>query len=208
MPPAHRPDSRATRNSRFPATPDNFRFTDREKREFQRAYYAGVTFMDTQVGKLLGALDRLKLWENTIVIFIGDHGYHLGERGWWNKSTLFELSARALLLVWAPPMKSPGKSCTRLVEFVDIYQTVTGLCGLKAPAGLEGTSFGHWSTTPRGRGRRRRSRRCSAASAWPHDAHGAVALHRVGRWQGRRGTVRPSNRPAGAPQPRRGRRAG
>ncbi|HYT90718.1 MAG TPA: sulfatase [Gemmataceae bacterium] len=125
----------------IPGGAKQFPFTDREKREFQRAYYAGVTFMDAQVGKVLDALDRLKLWDNTIVIFIGDHGYHLGERGWWNKSTLFELSARAPLLVWAPPMKAPGKSCARLVEFVDIYQTVTDLCGLKAPAGLEGLSF-------------------------------------------------------------------
>src|SRR5262249_21754541 len=125
----------------IPGGAKQFPFTDREKREFQRAYYAGVTFMDTQVGKLLDALDRLKLWDNTIVIFIGDHGYHLGERGWWNKNTLFELSTRAPLLVWAPPMKAPGKSCSRLVEFVDIYQTVTELCGLKASAGLEGLSF-------------------------------------------------------------------
>jgi uncharacterized sulfatase len=118
-----------------------FAFADREKREFRRAYYAGVTFMDAQVGKLLDTLDRLRLWENTIVIFLGDHGYHLGERGWWNKSTLFELSARAPLLVYAPPMRAPGKSCARIVEFVDLYPTVTDLCRLKAPAALEGLSF-------------------------------------------------------------------
>jgi uncharacterized sulfatase len=116
-------------------------FTDREKKEFMRAYYAGVTFMDAQVGRLLAELDRLGLWDNTIVIFVGDHGYHLGERGWWNKNTLFELSARAPMLVWAPPMKAPGQSSTRLVEFVDIYPTLTQLCRLPAPKNLEGLSF-------------------------------------------------------------------
>jgi uncharacterized sulfatase len=126
-----------------PAVPNTskFAFTDREKREFLRAYYAGVTFMDAQVGRLLDALDRLNLWENTIVIFLSDHGYHLGERGWWNKNTLFELSARAPLIVCAPPMKARGQGSSRLVEYVDIYPTVTELCGLKAPPGLEGVSF-------------------------------------------------------------------
>ncbi|MHC4752748.1 MAG: sulfatase-like hydrolase/transferase, partial [Planctomycetota bacterium] len=80
------------------------RFTDRERREFMRAYYAGISFMDAQVGKIMAALDRLKLWHNTTVVFLSDHGYHLGERGWWNKNTLFELSARAPLIVVAPEM--------------------------------------------------------------------------------------------------------
>jgi iduronate 2-sulfatase len=117
------------------------RFTDRERREFMRAYYAGTSFMDAQVGKVLDGLDRLKLAENTAVVFFGDHGYHLGERGWWNKNTLFELSARAPLIVRLPGMKAPGKSCARLVEFVDIYPTLADLCSLPAPSNLEGRSF-------------------------------------------------------------------
>ncbi len=67
-------------------------FTDTERQEFQRAYYAGVSFMDAQVGRLMDTFDRLKLWDNTLVIFIGDHGYHHNERNWWSKSTLFERS--------------------------------------------------------------------------------------------------------------------
>jgi uncharacterized sulfatase len=117
------------------------RFTDRDKREFMRSYYAGISFMDAQVGKLMNAMDKLKLWDNTIVVFFGDHGYHLGERNWWNKSTVFELSARAPLIVIAPPMKAKGRNCERLVEFVDIYPTLTALCGLPAPSNLEGVSF-------------------------------------------------------------------
>jgi len=117
------------------------RFTDQERREFMRAYYAGVSFTDAQVGKVLDALDRLKLADSTIVVFFGDHGYHLGERGWWNKNTLFELSARAPLIVAAPRAKARGQSSARLVEFVDIYPTLVELSGLPAPAHLEGRSF-------------------------------------------------------------------
>jgi iduronate 2-sulfatase len=117
------------------------RFTDRERREFMRAYYAGISFMDAQLGKIIAALDRLELWHNTIVVFFGDHGYHLGERGWWNKNTVFELSARAPLIAVTPQMKRKGKSCSQIIEFVDIYPTLADLCGLSAPANLEGTSF-------------------------------------------------------------------
>ncbi|MGB2865684.1 MAG: sulfatase [Sedimentisphaerales bacterium] len=117
------------------------RFTDRERREFMRAYYAGVSFMDAQLGKIMAALDRLGLWQNTTVVFFSDHGYHLGERGWWNKNTLFELSARAPLIVTTPEMKTKGTSCSRIVEFVDIYPTLADLHGLAAPGNLEGKSF-------------------------------------------------------------------
>ena len=64
-------------------------FTDTDRQEFQRAYYAGVSFMDAQVGRLMDTLDRLKLWDNTLVIFIGDHGYHHNERNWWSKCHAF-----------------------------------------------------------------------------------------------------------------------
>jgi iduronate 2-sulfatase len=117
------------------------KFTDRERREFKRAYYAGTSFMDAQLGKVLDALDRLGLWDRTIIVMLGDHGYHLGERGWWNKNTLFELSARAPLVVRAPGMKAAGRPCKRLVEFVDVYPTVAELAGLTPPGNLEGRSF-------------------------------------------------------------------
>ena len=77
-------------------------FSDDDRRSFMQAYLAGVSFMDAQVGRLLDAVDRLKLADNTIIVFLGDHGYHLGERGWWNKSTLFDRSCRAPLLIVAP----------------------------------------------------------------------------------------------------------
>jgi uncharacterized sulfatase len=124
------------------------RFTDRERREFMRAYYAGISFMDAQLGKIMAAMDRLGLWQNTTVVFFGDHGYHLGERGWWNKNTLFELSARAPLIVVTPEMEKRGAHCSGIVEFVDYYPTLADLHNLPAPSHLAGTSFKHLLNDP------------------------------------------------------------
>jgi uncharacterized sulfatase len=116
------------------------KFSDDDRLDFFRAYLAGVSFMDAQVGRLLDALDRLQLWDNTLVLFLGDHGYHLGERGWWNKATLFDRSCRAPLLIAAPGAKA-GQVCRSPVEFVDLYPTVVDYCGLKAPHALAGRSL-------------------------------------------------------------------
>lgn len=126
---------------------DFAKFTDDDRVDFFRAYLAGVSFMDAQVGRLLETLDRLQLWDNTLVIFLGDHGYHLGERGWWNKDTLFDRSCRAPLLVAAPGVKG-GQTCRSPVEFIDLYPTVADFCGVKAPDGLAGRSLRPVLTDP------------------------------------------------------------
>jgi uncharacterized sulfatase len=123
------------------------KFTDRERREFLRAYLAGTSFMDAQLGKVLDVLDEMDLWKKTIVVFLGDHGYHHGERGWWNKNTLFERSARAPLLIAAPGKKG-GQSTQSLVEFIDILPTLADLCGIPAPGNLPGVSLRPWLDNP------------------------------------------------------------
>ena len=111
-------------------------------RKALQAYYACVSFVDAQVGRMLDALDRLGLAENTIVVFWSDHGYHLGEHGGvWQKRTLFEQASRAPLIIRNPGSKGNGQPCRRIVEFVDIYPTIVDVAGLRMPDGLEGKSL-------------------------------------------------------------------
>ena len=119
--------------------PPNWDVPEQGLRESIRAYYASISFLDAQVGRVLEALERLKLAGNTIVVFASDHGYHLGERGQWMKMSLFERSARNPLIV-AGPRVARGIS-TRIVELVDVYPTLGELAGLSLPAGLQGRSL-------------------------------------------------------------------
>jgi len=117
-------------------------FTERDKKEFLRAYLACITFTDTQIGKVLQALQSSSHSDDTIIVFISDHGYHLGQRNWWNKNTLYEHTSRAPLLVYTPAMRAKGTSCSSIIEFVDIYPTLIELCGVPAPSQkLDGRSF-------------------------------------------------------------------
>lgn len=119
--------------------PPNYGMDTEEIRRARQAYYASVSYMDQQVGRVLAALDRYGLAENTIVVFLGDHGYHLGEHGFWLKHSLFEESTRTPLIVAAPRVK-PGVA-RGLVEFIDIYPTLLELTGTPPNPHLEGRSF-------------------------------------------------------------------
>ena len=107
--------------------------TDAQRREALQAYYGATTFMDSQVGRVVDALDRLKLADKTVIVFISDHGYHLGEHGLWQKMSLFENSARVPLVIVDPRAKGNGKVSSRTVELVDLHATLTDLCGIAAP---------------------------------------------------------------------------
>lgn len=127
------------------------RMTDLERKKAILAYHAATSFMDAQVGVLLDALDRKKLWDNTVVLLFGDHGWHLNEHlGLWRKMTVFEEAARAPLIV-AAPGKRRGESCPRLVEWVDIYPTLAGLCGLPMKPGLDGEDMTRLLANPQQR---------------------------------------------------------
>ena len=87
-------------------------------------YYACVTYVDAQIGRLLQALDRLKLREKTVIVLWGDHGWKLGEHGLWGKHTPFEWDCRAPLIISAPHLSAAGQRTRALVEFVDLYPTL------------------------------------------------------------------------------------
>ena len=110
-------------------------------RQLKHGYYASISYMDAQVGKVLDELDRLDLRKNTIVILWGDHGWKLGEHDAWCKHSTTENDTNTALLLSVPGMKNAGSKSKSIVEFVDIYPTLAELAGLPLPSHLEGLSF-------------------------------------------------------------------
>ncbi len=110
-------------------------------KELIRAYRASVSYIDAQVGVLLDALDRNGLAENTVVVLWGDHGYHLGDLGLWNKHSNFEAATHTPLIVRAPGLRNVGRKTKALNEAVDIYPSLCDICGVPRPPGLEGSSW-------------------------------------------------------------------
>ena len=109
--------------------------TDDLRRQALQAYYASISFMDAQVGRVVDALDRLGLAQNTIIVFTSDHGYHMGEHGLWKKQSIFEESARVPLLMVAPGVSQRGAVVKTPVSHVDLYPTLTALAGDPRDAG-------------------------------------------------------------------------
>lgn len=107
---------------------------DQKTRDTRRAYMAAVSFMDAQLGVLLGALRELDLEPNTAVLFHGDHGWHLGEHGMWRKMTNFELATRVPLVIHVPWLPAAqGQRTSQLVELIDILPTLSELGGVQMP---------------------------------------------------------------------------
>jgi iduronate 2-sulfatase len=112
-----------------------------DARRLKHGYYASVSYVDAQVGRLLDTLEELGISDNTIVVLWGDHGWKLGEHRSWAKMTNYEIDTRAPLIVRAPDDRGRGARIDALVEFVDIYPTLSELAGLTAPDHLQGASL-------------------------------------------------------------------
>ena len=120
-------------------------------RQAIQAYYASITFADAQLGRILDALDELGLSENTIVLLTSDHGYHMGEHGHWQKSTLFENATRVPLIIAGPGVLAAGSATDCPTEMVDFYPTLAELAGLETPSYLSGVSLVPVLTNPQAR---------------------------------------------------------
>ena len=165
------------------------------------SYYAAASFTDALVGRVISTLERLKLRDNTVVMLVADHGWHLGEKGMWSKMTLFEPATRVPLFMSAPGM-TKDKACRPHVESLDIYSTLTDICGLKVPSQLEGRSLKPLLQNP--------------AAPWDRPAYSFITkgqikgatvrteripLHRMEPGRTGPGAVRLRHRSHGEPQP-------
>lgn len=120
--------------------PLNDNKSEEQQRKAIQAYYACISFIDEQIGKLLDGLEEFDLLDNTIIVFWSDHGYNLGEHGQWQKQTLFEKTAKQPLIIAAPGFNN-GTKTDAIVQLVDIYPTLAELSGLDAPNDLDGHSL-------------------------------------------------------------------
>ncbi|MDE0084694.1 MAG: sulfatase-like hydrolase/transferase [Candidatus Poribacteria bacterium] len=116
-------------------------FSDEKTVELTLAYAANISYIDALIGRVLAHLDMLSLTEKTVIVFWGDHGFHLGEHGLWRKNTLFEDSVRSPLIVSIPGQTHRNVNTDALVELVDIYPTLCDACQLPIPTELEGISM-------------------------------------------------------------------
>lgn len=112
-------------------------------RTLMHGYLACTSYIDAQVGKMIAALEEAGVRDNTIIIFWGDHGWHLGDMGIWGKATNYEIAARVPMMIWTPDMpdENRGKTTDALVELVDMYPTLCELAGIDIPSHVEGHSF-------------------------------------------------------------------
>lgn len=121
--------------------PDDYGLSEKDLKDCFRAYYASISFMDAQLGRLLDSVEQLGLADNTLIVFWSDHGFLLGEHGQWMKQLLFEPSPRTPLIIYDPAARGNGRMCGRTVELLDLFPTLADLAGLKPPENLEGISL-------------------------------------------------------------------
>lgn len=132
----------------YPGTPKENPIPADFAKKLRHGYNACISFTDAQVGRLLDALDREGLADNTVIVLWGDHGWQLGDHGLWHKHTNFELAARSPLLIALPKSATTGRHCSAPVEFVDVYPTLAEACGLPIPQGLAGRSLRPYLDNP------------------------------------------------------------
>ncbi|MGQ0634876.1 MAG: sulfatase-like hydrolase/transferase [Planctomycetaceae bacterium] len=142
--------------------PEEEQLTDARRREIIQAYHASTSFMDAQLGRVLDALERLQLADKTVVVFLSDHGYQLGEHLLWQKRALFEHAVRVPLVI-AAPGRAAGKVCSRPVELVDLSPTLADLCGVAPPDKQDGKSLRPLLDDPQ--------------APWDRPAYSQVAMH-------------------------------
>ncbi|GAB5405840.1 MAG: sulfatase [Aureliella sp.] len=127
-----------------PDKTDPRKISDAVARELIHGYYASMSYVDAQIGKVIEELDRLELADNTIIVLWGDHGFHLGDLGIWTKHTNYEQANRIPILITAPGVTKAGSSTKQLAESVDIFPTLAELAGLpvpKPPQPIDGVSL-------------------------------------------------------------------
>ncbi|MFN3165472.1 MAG: sulfatase [Phycisphaeraceae bacterium] len=117
------------------------RMDRRDKLEAMRAWYAGISFMDEQLGRVLAHARQIGALDHTVVVFMSDHGYLVGEKGYWNKGVLYDRSCRAPLLIATPGMDHAGQTAKGIVELIDLFPTLVELCGLPGFNELDGRSL-------------------------------------------------------------------
>lgn len=119
-------------------------------KEAVQAYLAAISYADAMIGRLIDALEKSEYAENTVIVFWGDHGWHLGEKSHWRKFALWEEATRAPLIWVAPGVTASDSVCERTVDFLTIYPTLTELCGIPTPKHVEGKSIVPLLKNPKG----------------------------------------------------------
>lgn len=116
-------------------------FTEALQKELIHGYYACISFIDAQVGRLLSTLKKQGMWDNTIILLWSDNGYHLGDHNWWTKGNNCEFDTRVPVIFRVPGQNTVGRETDALIETVDFYPTLLDACGFPIPGYMEGTSF-------------------------------------------------------------------